>query len=66
MKHRIEQLARLQTEARSLAHSGAYSDFTQVRRELIARGHRDAWKIFENLWTRSEINRLCELARQSE
>lgn len=66
MKHRIEELARLQTEARRLAHSGAYSHFAEVRRELIARGHADAWKIFKNPWTRSEIDRLCDLARRME
>ena len=49
MIHKIEQLARLRTEARRLAHSGAYRDFVEVRRELMARGHEDAWKIFRNL-----------------
>jgi len=66
MKHRIEELARLETEARRLAHSGAYSHFAEVRRELIARGYEDAWKIFKNPWTRSEIDRLCNLARRAE
>ena len=66
MKHQIERLARLQTEARRLARSGAYHDFVEVRRELMAGGHEDAWKIFKNLWTRSEINRLCDLARRVE
>ena len=46
MKHQIERLARLQTEARRLARSGAYHDFAEVRRELMAGGYEDAWKIF--------------------
>jgi hypothetical protein len=65
MKHKIDELARLETEARRLANSGAYAGFVDVRRELTARGHEGAWKIFKNLWTRAEINRLCDLARRA-
>ena len=64
MKHRrIERLAKIETEARRLAHSGAFRNFSAIRHELIAMGYHDAWQIFTNPWTQSEIDRLCNLAR---
>jgi hypothetical protein len=63
MKHRIERLAQIETEARRLARSGAFRDFSAIRHALIEGGYPDAWQIFTNPWTQSEIDRLCDLAR---
>jgi hypothetical protein len=30
---------------------------------LVAQGFEEAPKVFTNLWTRSELDRLCERAR---
>lgn len=63
MKREIERIANIETEARRLANSGAFNNFVAVRRELIASGYKEAWKMFNNPWTQSEIDRLCTLAR---
>ena len=58
-----EQLARIETKARTLARSGEYYGFKQIERVLIAGGHQQAPKIFANRWSQAEVDRLCELAR---
>ena len=57
-----ERLARIETEARTLARSGRFHSAAAVEMALLARGHVEAQKIFTSRWTRSEIDRLCELA----
>jgi hypothetical protein len=57
-----ERLARIETEARTLARSGKFHSANAIEMALLARGFADAQKIFANRWTRSEIDRLCELA----
>jgi len=58
-----EQLARIETQARVLAQSGEYYGFKQIERVLIARGYQEAAKIFANRWSQSEVDRLCDQAR---
>ncbi len=57
-----ERLARIETEARTLARSGEFGSSRSVEVALVAKGYQEAHKIFANRWTRSEIDRLCELA----
>lgn len=57
-----ERLARIETEARTLARSGEYGSSRSVELALVALGYPEAHKIFANRWTRSEIDRLCGLA----
>jgi hypothetical protein len=67
MKHRIESLAQIETKARRLAHSGAYREFSVIRRQLEKTEDCDDLElVFRNRWTQSEINRLCDLARPVE
>jgi hypothetical protein len=58
-----EQLARIETQARTLARSGEYYGFKQIETVLIAGGYQEARKIFANRWSRAEVDRLCEQAR---
>jgi hypothetical protein len=66
MKRDIERLAQTETEARRMARSGLYADFTAIHRRLEERGYIGATKIFKNRWTQAEINRLCDVYRHSE
>jgi hypothetical protein len=60
----IEVRARIETVARELARSGRYEGFSPIEMALLTRGYRDAPKVFANRWTQSELDRLCQLARQ--
>jgi len=64
MKHYVERLAQIETEARRMARSGVYMEYSAILRRLEERGYRDAHRVFKNPWTRAEIDRLCRLARQ--
>jgi hypothetical protein len=59
-----ERLARIETEARTLARSGKYLGFTSIKSVLLAHGYPEARKVFANRWTQSELDRLCQQARQ--
>jgi hypothetical protein len=59
-----ERLARIETEARSLARSGDFGSFLSIERAMLTRGFREAPKVFANRWTQSEVDRLCQLARR--
>ena len=61
----VESLARIETEARKLARSGQYQSFISIELALLARGYRDAAKVFANPWTQHELDRICEQARQA-
>jgi hypothetical protein len=63
MKRDIEGEARLETEARRLAHSGEYFDCISIR-AVFTSAYPQAQKYFENLWVQQELNRLCENARR--
>lgn len=57
-----DRLATIETEARTLARSGKFRSAKAIEMALLARGLLEAQKVFANRWTRSEINRLCDLA----
>jgi hypothetical protein len=62
----VERLARIETEARTLAWSGKYSSPRAIELALVARGFAEAPRLFRNPWTRSELDRLCRQARRIE
>jgi hypothetical protein len=64
MRQNVEQRARIETEARRMARSGAYLEFSAILLRLKERGFAEADRVFENPWTQAEIDRLCHLARQ--
>jgi hypothetical protein len=57
-----KRLARIETEARKLARSGAFYDFRSIQCELRANGFLEVDKVFSNRWTQSELDRLCRKA----
>jgi hypothetical protein len=59
---RTERLANIETNARLYAHSGDHLDFTTIEARLIREGYPEARKLFANLWTRNEVNRICQHA----
>jgi zona occludens toxin (predicted ATPase) len=59
-----QRLARIETEARTLARSGNFGGFASIERALLTRGFDEAPRIFANRWTQSEVDRLCHLARR--
>lgn len=61
----VESFARIETEARRLARSGKYQSFISIELTLLARGYRDAPRVFANPWTRHELDRICEQARHA-
>jgi hypothetical protein len=64
MKQYVERLAQIETEARRMARSGVYVEYSAIQWRLEERGFSDAHRLFKNPWTRAEIDRLCRLARQ--
>jgi hypothetical protein len=58
-----ERLARIETEARTLARSGNYYGFSSIKNLLLTRGYPEANKVFANRWTQSELDRLCRQAQ---
>jgi hypothetical protein len=59
---KLDQRARIESEARRLARSGEYCSFRSIHLTLVARGFEEAAKVFANRWTSSELDRLCEQA----
>jgi hypothetical protein len=59
-----QRLARIETEARTLARSGNFGGFASIERALLTRGFEEAPRIFANRWTQSEVDRLCHQARR--
>lgn len=57
------RMAQIETEARSLARSGNYHDFSSIEALLIIGGYPEARKLFANRWTQGELDRLCQQAR---
>jgi hypothetical protein len=62
----LRQRAEIEMEARKLAQSGKYRGFAAVQAALLAKGFPEAVSVFRNLWTCSEIDRLCGRARQKQ
>jgi hypothetical protein len=59
----IERLARIETEARTLARSGQYLSSRSIELALVGRGFVEVPLLFRNPWTCSELDRLCQQAR---
>jgi hypothetical protein len=62
-RYRTNQLARIETMARSLARSGKYRSYVEIRNLLEVRGFDQTPRVFENRWSQTEIDRLCYQAR---
>jgi len=58
-----DRIDRIETDARRLAQSGLYKDFSSIEMALLVQGYRDAVIVFANRWTQSELDRLCDRAR---
>jgi hypothetical protein len=58
-----ERLARIETEARTLARSGNYQSFSPIKSLLLSHGYPEAHKVFANRWTQFELDRLCQQAQ---
>ena len=58
-----QRLARIETEARTLARSGNFGGFASIERALLTRGYDEAPRVFSNRWTQYEVDRLCLQAR---
>jgi hypothetical protein len=65
MRYKAQDLARVETEARTLARSGRYRGYVEIKRELESRGLPAVARIFINAWSRAEVDRLCRHARAS-
>jgi hypothetical protein len=59
-----EEMARVETESRAMARSGIYRSHVEIR-NVLAERREATTKVFGNLWSRTEIDRLCRLARTS-
>jgi hypothetical protein len=58
-----ERLAYIESEARALARTGDHKDFSSIEMLFLIRGYQEARKLFANLWTQEELNRICRQAR---
>jgi hypothetical protein len=59
---KLDQLARIESEARKLARSGRYRSFGSIQTILLAQGFAEVPRVFANRWTCAELDRLCEQA----
>jgi len=59
----VAQRARVETEARKLARSGEYAGWRSIERVLLAQSFTQVSYVFANLWTRSELDQLCQQAQ---
>ena len=59
-----QRLARIETEARTLARSGDHPSFSSIEFILLARGYEEAHKVFSNRWSQAEVDRICRQARK--
>jgi hypothetical protein len=57
-----DRLARIETEARRLARSGNHQSFESIERALLIDGYCESPRLFRNLWTQLELNRICQEA----
>ena len=59
-----EERARIESEARRLARSGEHSGSWPIQAALLAQGRfTQIPYVFNNLWTCSELDRLCQQAK---
>ena len=58
-----EERARIESEARRLARLGEHSGWWSIQAALLAqRRFTQVHRVFANLWTCSELDRLCQQA----
>jgi hypothetical protein len=56
-----EERARIESEARRLARSGQHTGWSSIQAALLAQGRfTQISYVFSNLWTCSELDRLCQ------
>jgi hypothetical protein len=60
----VDQLARIESEARTLARSGNYLSARSIEAALAEKGFLETARVFRNRWTCSELDRLCQQAMQ--
>jgi hypothetical protein len=59
-----EERARIESEARRLARSGEHSGWWSIKTALLAQCRfTQVPSVFNNLWTCSELDRLCHEAQ---
>jgi hypothetical protein len=60
------RIAWLESEARKFALSGHYQGFAAIQAALLERGFAEVVSstLFQNRWTCSELDRLCERAQR--
>jgi hypothetical protein len=58
-----ERLAYIESEARALARTGDHKDYSSIEMLFLIRGYHEARKLFANLWTQEELNRICQQAQ---
>ena len=56
----LAQRARIEREARKLAHSGHHSGWRSIERALMSRSLTQVPYVFANAWTRSELDRFAD------
>ena len=61
--NRQERLARIETGARTLARSGRHQTFRSIEALLFDEGYPEVRRLFANLWTQAELNRICQQAQ---
>jgi hypothetical protein len=65
--HQRAERARIETQARKLAHSGRHGGWRSIERALMSRGgFSELAYVFANKWTRFELDRLCLQAQISD
>jgi hypothetical protein len=62
-RKRADDLARIETQVRSMARSGKYRSHVEIRNALERAGVELTAQIFKNRWSQTEIDRLCDRAR---
>jgi len=59
----VEERARIESEARRLARSGEHTCWQSIQVALLAQKRfTQIPYVFANDWTRSELDRLCQIA----
>ena len=61
----VDHRALIETRARNLARSGKHWSSASIKAALKSQGFEGVNKLFDNRWTRSELDRICEQARAS-
>jgi len=62
-RYRPDDLARIETKARSMARSGKYRSHVEIGNLLEAHGFELNARVVDNLRAQTEIDRLCHQTR---